>query len=90
VGGGIRIYDRYGAVVRSLAELEVKVPAFRGIRDAIPYGSAAIVQNSTAIRMLGRVGLLNMLALEVEPFLVKPKEPAAPKSAERSPVPPEL
>jgi hypothetical protein len=31
-----------------------------------------------------------MLALEVEPFLVKPKEPAAPKSAERSPVPPEL
>lgn len=65
---GVHIYDRSGRVVRSLAELDDIYP---GIGGAVPYGSAAIVQNTIAVRMLGPSGLLNMLALEIEPYMIK-------------------
>lgn len=51
--GRVRIADRTGAVVRSLAELQELKPGYGAIGSATPYGDAAVV---SGIRSLGATG----------------------------------
>jgi hypothetical protein len=67
---GVRIIDRSGAVVRTLAELERSYP---GIGSATPIGEGLFIANSIATRALSTVpSVLNLLALEVKPAIVNP------------------
>jgi nucleoid-associated protein YgaU len=70
---GVRIIDRSGAVVRTLAELEGSYP---GIGSATPYGQGLFIGNSITTRALSTVpSVLNLLALQVKPAIVKPVTP---------------
>jgi nucleoid-associated protein YgaU len=70
---GVRIIDRSGAVVRSLAELEASYP---GIGSATPMGKALFIANSITTRALSTVpSVLNLVAVEVKPAVVNPVTP---------------
>jgi nucleoid-associated protein YgaU len=75
---GVRIIDRSGAVVRSLAELEASYP---GIGSATPIGRALFVANSITTKALSTVpSVLSMLAVEVKPAVVNPATARPPAS----------
>jgi nucleoid-associated protein YgaU len=85
---GVRIIDRSGKVVRTLAELETSYP---GISGARPVKEGLFIANSITTRALSTApGLLNVLAVEVKPAIVTaapPRPPPAPvgPGAVRSP-----
>jgi LysM domain len=67
---GVRIIDRSGAVVRTLAELEGSYP---GIGSATPIGEGLFIANSITTKALSTVpSVLNLLALEVKPAIINP------------------
>jgi hypothetical protein len=62
--GMLRIIDRSGRVVSSLADLE---DLYSGISQATVYGTAAVVQNAKIVTLLNTApSLLNIFAVEVQ------------------------
>ena len=75
---GVKIIDRSGKVVRSLAELNGNYP---NIGSAKPYLQGLIIPNSIAVRRLGTIpSLASMIAVRVIPALVQERA-LAPKPA---------
>jgi len=69
-GGVIRIIDRSGRVVSSLAELETAYP---GISSAVVLDQGVLVQNSLTVDLLNNAPILmNLLALELRSVPVPP------------------
>lgn len=72
---GVRIIDRTGKVAKSLADLERIVPGYQGIATAVPYGSAAVVQNAAWVTAAEwGVTPLSALALQVWPYMLEQRE----------------
>jgi hypothetical protein len=71
---GVRIIDRTGDVVRTLAELEESHPkAYLGIGSATPVGEGLFIANTITTRALSTVpSVLNLLAVAVSPVIVSP------------------
>lgn len=76
--GRIRIADRTGREFRRLVALE-DLPQYQGIANAVPYGKAIVIRNSTVVQ--GMSGA-SMLALEVRAVLLASRKEADSKLAE--------
>lgn len=53
--GGLKIIDRTGVVVKSLAELGKLVPGYGNIGSAVIVGGTVIVENSLVVRSMGLI-----------------------------------
>jgi LysM repeat protein len=89
IANNVRIADRTGKVVRSLAELERLVPGYGKIGSATVYGTMARVEGATIKLLPAGTGVL---AMEVKAQLLVDPETAAQtlevrKQAEHSPPP---
>ena len=61
--GGLKIIDRSGAVVKSLAELGKLVPFYGPIGSAVMVGETVIVENSMVVKSMGLIpSLANVLS----------------------------
>jgi len=82
---GVMLADRSGRIVRSFAELSSFYG--RAVKDAVPFGTMAVVEAARLVKALNVSSLLSQLALEVVAVLTPGAKQALSSSAQPSPKP---